>query len=349
MRRLKTRLGLWAAALVLASAGASLAAAPPDAWITTKTKLALITSDNVSSSNVNVDTTNGQVTLHGKVASATEKAEAERLAKGIDGVKSVRNMLQVVTEPRADSVKVADDNLKDRVEKALKADSTLADSDIAVASVNDGVVLLKGEARTIGDHLRAVETTARVPGVRRVASEIQSPDKVGDAEIHRDRDADEGRTAEAKESMSDGYITSATKLKLMADSRVPGLDVNVDTYGSEVTLFGMVPTKEAKAAAGEIAKSVSGVKAVKNELQVVPEKRQDVVQATDGDIAKRVENAIGQTDSLKDSDIKVEVSNGVARLTGTVERPEQRMTAAVVAREAAGVKAVKEELRVASK
>jgi hypothetical protein len=27
--------------------------------------------------------------------------------------------------------------------------------------------------------------------------------------------------------MSDGYITSATKLKLMADSRVPGLDVNV--------------------------------------------------------------------------------------------------------------------------
>ena len=66
------------------------------------------------------------------------------------------------------------------------------------------------------------------------------------------------------------------------------------------------------------------------------------------DIEKRVENAIEKTDSLKDADIKVEVSNGVARLTGTVERPEQRMTAAVVAREAAGVKAVKEELRIAS-
>ena len=348
MRRLKTRLGLWAAALVLAFAGASLAAAPPDAWITTKTKLALITSDNVSARNVNVDTTNGQVTLHGKVASATEKAEAERLAKEIDGVKSVRNMLQVVTEPRSDSVKVADDNLKERVGKALKDDASLKDSDISVASVNDGVVLLKGEAKTIGDHLRAVETTARVPGVRRVASEIQSPDKVGDAEIYRDRD-EKGMTAEAKETMSDGYITSATKLKLMADSRVPGLDVNVDTYGHEVTLFGMVPTKEAKATAEEIAKGVSGVKSVKNELQVVPEKRQETVQAADGEIEKRVENAIEKTDSLKDADIKVEVSNGVARLTGTVERPEQRMTAAVVAREAAGVKAVKEELRLASK
>jgi len=348
MRRLKTRLGLWAAALVLASAAASLAAAPPDAWITTKTKLALITSDNVSARNVNVDTTNGQVTLHGKVASATEKAEAERLAKEIDGVKSVRNMLQVVTEPRSDSVKVADDNLKERVGKALKDDASLKDSDISVASVNDGVVLLKGEAKTIGDHLRAVETTARVPGVRRVASEIQSPDKVGDAEIYRDRD-EKGMTAEAKETMSDGYITSATKLKLMADSRVPGLAVNVDTYGHEVTLFGMVPTKEAKATAEEIAKGVSGVKSVKNELQVVPEKRQETVQAADGEIEKRVENAIEKTDSLKDADIKVEVSNGVARLTGTVERPEQRMTAAVVAREAAGVKAVKEELRLASK
>jgi len=121
MRRLKTKLGLWAAALVLATAGSSLAAAPPDAWITTKTKLALITSDSVSASSVNVDTTNGQVTLHGKVASGAEKAEAERIARSIDGVKNVRNMLQVVTEPRSDSVAIADENLKERVEKALEA------------------------------------------------------------------------------------------------------------------------------------------------------------------------------------------------------------------------------------
>jgi len=349
MRRPKTKLGLWAAALVLATAGSSLAAAPPDAWITTKTKLALITSDSVSASSVNVDTTNGQVTLHGKVASGAEKAEAERIARSIDGVKNVRNMLQVVTEPRSDSVAIADENLKERVEKALEDDPSLEDSKISVASVNDGVVLLKGEAETIGDHLRAVETTARVPGVRRVSSEIKSPDKVGDAEIYKDRGDEKGMAAEARETMSDGYITSATKLKLMADSRVPGLDVNVDTYDHEVTLFGMVPTKEAKATAEQIAKSVSGVKTVKNELEIVPEKRKETVQAADGDIEKRVENAIEQTDSLKDADITVEVSNGVARLTGTIERPEQRMTAAVVAREAAGVKAVKEELRVASR
>jgi osmotically-inducible protein OsmY len=346
---MKSTLWLWAAALILAGALTAVAATPPDAWITTKAKLTLLTSDNVTARNINVDTTNGQVTLHGKVPSAAEKAEAERLVKSLDGVKGVRNMLQVVTEPRAESVKVADADLKDRVEKALKDDESLKDSDISVASVNNGLVLLKGEAKTVGDHLRAVETTARVPGVRRVASEIQSPDKVADAEIYRERDEGKGMTGGAKEGISDAYITSATKLKLMADARVPGLDVNVDTRGNEVTLFGMVPTKEAKAAAEQIARGVSGVHSVKNELQVVPEKQKKAVESADKDIEKRVENAIKGSDSLHDTDIKVEVSDGVARLTGTVERPEQRMTAAVLAREASGVKAVREELQISRK
>ena len=343
--RMRTGFGLWAAALILAGACSAGAATPPDAWITAKAKLALLTSEHVSATSVNVDTTSGQVTLHGKVRSAAEKTEAERVVKGLDGVKSVRNMLQVVSESRTDAVKVADQDLKDRVEKALGSDEALKDSDIAVASVNDGVVLLKGDAKTIGDHLRAVETAARVPGVRRVASEIRSPDKMADAEIYRDRD---DKTASAKGTISDAYITSATKLKLLADSRVPGLDVNVDTRAGEVTLFGMVPTKESKAAAEEIAKGISGVHAVKNELQVVPEKRHDAVKAADGEIEKRVERAIEGNDSLDDAKIDVEVHDGVARLTGTVERPEQRMTAAVVARQAAGVKAVREELQVSN-
>src|SRR5262245_41475530 len=116
--RMTKKLGLCAAALVLAGACPAAAATPPDAWVTTKAKLALLTSDNVPAMHVNVDTTNGQVTLHGKVQSAAEKAEAERLAKHIDGVKGVRNMLQVVAEPRAETVKVADAELKERVEKA---------------------------------------------------------------------------------------------------------------------------------------------------------------------------------------------------------------------------------------
>ena len=42
-----------------------------------------------------VDVVNDVVTLKGSVASAAEKTKAEQVAKGIDGVKSVKNELKV--------------------------------------------------------------------------------------------------------------------------------------------------------------------------------------------------------------------------------------------------------------
>ena len=66
-------------AVVLGAALAAPAgAATPDAWITTKTKLSLLTTEGVSGTAIHVDTILGKVTLHGKVRSAEEKAKAEQ-------------------------------------------------------------------------------------------------------------------------------------------------------------------------------------------------------------------------------------------------------------------------------
>ena len=54
--------------------------AQQDAWITMKTKISLMTAENISTSDLNVDTVKGVVTLHGKVEAATEKSNAERVA-----------------------------------------------------------------------------------------------------------------------------------------------------------------------------------------------------------------------------------------------------------------------------
>jgi osmotically-inducible protein OsmY len=62
----------------------------PDAWITTKAKLTLLTTEGVSGMAIHVDTVLGRVTLYGKVHSAEEKAQAETIAQQIDGVKGVR-------------------------------------------------------------------------------------------------------------------------------------------------------------------------------------------------------------------------------------------------------------------
>jgi osmotically-inducible protein OsmY len=124
--------------------GAALAvpvgAARPDAWITTKTKLALLTTEGVSRTAIHVDTVLGRVTSHGKVPSAGEKAQAESVAQKIEGVQSVRNLLQVVAPQHVSAVQVAADALKARIEKALQADPSLQDSRIAVQSVNKGGV-----------------------------------------------------------------------------------------------------------------------------------------------------------------------------------------------------------------
>jgi hyperosmotically inducible protein len=68
------------------------------------------------------------------------------------------------------------------------------------------------------------------------------------------------------------YITSATKMRLLADSRTPGLRINVDTTDGVVTLFGTVESEEAKGAADLEASRVNGVKHVVNRLEVKPDR-----------------------------------------------------------------------------
>ncbi len=66
-----------------------------DSWLWFKTRAALLTTNDLRESTINVDVVNDVVTLKGTVATAAEKAKAEQVAKGIDGVKSVKNELKV--------------------------------------------------------------------------------------------------------------------------------------------------------------------------------------------------------------------------------------------------------------
>lgn len=66
-----------------------------DSWLWFKTKTALAATDDLRDSTINVDVANDVVTLKGTVANATQKVSAEKVAKGIEGVKSVTNQLQI--------------------------------------------------------------------------------------------------------------------------------------------------------------------------------------------------------------------------------------------------------------
>ena len=143
-------------------------------WLESKVKYHLITADNVPASDVKVEINNGVVTLHGKVETEAEKARAEEAVRKIDGVRDVKNMLQVVPKSRKDVVKADDKAIKERIESTFKADKRF--EDIHLKSVDNGVVWLTGKAK-LPDALRAVETVALVPGVRHVSSEIEVTEK----------------------------------------------------------------------------------------------------------------------------------------------------------------------------
>jgi hyperosmotically inducible protein len=163
------------ALLLIWGVGVASAQASDDTWITTKIRIALMTTDGAGRNAVKVDTEHGKVTLHGTVDSQAVKDKAEATARAVGGVTDVRNLLQVVQESRQESVKAADKDVKDAVEKALKADKGL--EGIKVKSVDNGLVFLDGSTTSLANKLRAIETAYAIPGVRQVASGIETTEK----------------------------------------------------------------------------------------------------------------------------------------------------------------------------
>src|SRR5262245_32137048 len=124
------------------SAAETTKTAISDSWLTSKTKIALFSDDRVKGSQVHVETMSGVVHLRGKVDSAEAKAAADEIAQGIEGVKSVKNDLQVVAPSSRKSVDVKDADITKAVETRLSKDSTLKKVDVRADA---GVVTLTGE------------------------------------------------------------------------------------------------------------------------------------------------------------------------------------------------------------
>jgi len=66
-----------------------------DGWLWVKTRFDLAAADDLRDSTINVDVDKAVVTLTGTVASAAQKTRAEAVAKSVEGVTSVKNMLKV--------------------------------------------------------------------------------------------------------------------------------------------------------------------------------------------------------------------------------------------------------------
>jgi hyperosmotically inducible periplasmic protein len=176
------------------------------------------------------------------------------------------------------------------------------------------------------------------------AGAVDKTDKASD-KIDKATDKVKETTGEVKGTVSDSLLTSKTKIALFADDRVKGRDVRVETVNGGVFLRGKVDSEEAKAAAADIAKGVEGVKSVKNDLQIVAPTARKTVQANDKQITKAVETTLGKDPQLKKIDVRTDA--GVVVLSGEVPNISAAAKASEMAHRVDGVKAVKNEIRVA--
>jgi osmotically-inducible protein OsmY len=77
--------------------GLGIGAGANDGWLWTKTRAALATTKDLRDSTINVDVKNAVVTLKGTVSNKKQKEMALKVAKNIDGVLTVKDMLKVVS------------------------------------------------------------------------------------------------------------------------------------------------------------------------------------------------------------------------------------------------------------
>ncbi len=147
-----------------------------DSWLTAKTKIALFADARVKGSEINVETTQGMMTIRGKVDTDAAKLAAEGIAKGIDGVKSVKNDLQVIAPSKREATDDKDDAITTRVNEQIAKDAYLKKAGIK-AQTNAGVVSLSGEVADLMASAQASWVAWQVAGVKYVKNDLTVKEK----------------------------------------------------------------------------------------------------------------------------------------------------------------------------
>ena len=156
-------------------------------------------------------------------------------------------------------------NLMDR--PAHRIASILAVSALALGLAACG----KTEERTVGQRLdSAVEKTEQAAADARVKAEsaMQSAEtKMEQGAANAEATAKDAANT-AKGAIDDATITAQVNAGLAKDPDLSALKINVDTVNGKVTLNGPAPSTIARDRAETIAKSVTGVTSVNNQLVV---------------------------------------------------------------------------------
>jgi hypothetical protein len=154
----------------------------------------------------------GMVHLRGKVDSAAAKAAAEEVARGIEGVRGVKNELQVVPASSQKLVEAKDEEITKQVKRRFEADPKLKSLDVRA---DNGVVTLQGQLPSIADSARASQMAREVPGVRAVRNDTtyEHPRTSMDRDRSTSRSDDRMARKDSKDSSSMSDASAGRTMK----------------------------------------------------------------------------------------------------------------------------------------
>lgn len=283
---------------------------------------------------IQVETTDGAVTLTGTVGSAWEKNRARQEA-WVAGVKAVNDDgLEVAVWARDERMRRTkfvtrgDDEIRDAVQAALRQDPRVASFGVRVA-VDGGNVTLRGTV----DNLTA-----------RRAAAIDARNTVGVWEV------DNRLRVRPSTTLDSSSIEKNIRAALGRDPFVDRFEVSVTVRNGVAYLHGDVDTSFERAQAEDVAGNINGVVRVVNNLDVQSDRlltydpyidpwpihdyhwysypwyshRWVMPFETDAEIREEVYDELWWSPFVDANEVTVVVDDGVATLTGTVDTWSER-------------------------
>lgn len=146
--------------------------------------------------------------------------------------------------------------------------------------------------------------------------------------------------------MDDSTITAKVKAALVDNESIKSTDISVKTDKKVVTLSGFVQSQAQAEAAVAAAKAVEGVASVSDKLHV-RDSKESSLKGYAGDTAttSEVKAKLLADNIVPSRNVKVETTDGVVQLSGTVKSQAQSDRAESIAKAVEGVKSVKNDLK----
>jgi len=140
---------------------------------------------------------------------------------------------------------------------------------------------------------------------------------------------------------TDNQLRTAVAMQIDWEPEVTSRDISVAAQEGVVTLTGFVHHYYERTAAERAAKSVYGVKAVANDIEV-----RTALARTDPEIARDIVHAMSVDATVPENRIKVTVKDGFVKLDGKVDWNFQRAGAGACAERISGVRCLLNNITV---